>query len=225
MPNRYLTSTILLLTAQLGFWMMPLEIASANSNRPNYSSAWGNFLSWFQRKKPPFGGRGGDCIISPVYDRNGVPVWNDRPSLVWTGQTGQIKLIQNAQSLGAQKVEKLQENYQARHSSKPLSFGEVYEWKLFTIAKQSRLFRLVEPPQRNQVTTDLQKLQAQLKAERATPESIALRRAEVFQQYDLASDALQELFSVQNPSPELKKLKQDVVTEFCSARKPTPTAR
>lgn len=225
MPNRYLTSTILLLTAQLGFWMMPLEIASANSNRPNYSSAWGNFLSWFQRKKPPFGGRGGDCIISPVYDRNGVPVWNVRPSLVWKGDTGEVEVVQKKRSFGKQNVERVQENYQSQYSGESLLFGEIYEWKLFTIAKQSRLFRLVEPPQRNQVTTDLQKLQAQLKAERATPESIALRRAEVFQQYDLASDALQELFSVQNPSPELKKLKQDVVNEFCSARKPTPIAR
>jgi hypothetical protein len=46
-------------------------------------------------------------------------------------------------------------------------------------------------------------------------EEIALQRANYFAQRDLWSDALQEIYSVQNPSPTLTRNAQEILSYLC----------
>lgn len=219
--NRLQSVVVLVAAAQFGLWAVLPNPTDAKPNHPNYESAWMGFSRWFQRKKPPFAGRGGDCVISPIIDKEPVKIWNDRPIIIWNGKTNTIGMFSGSADkvIWKQKInENTKENLKLQYTGEALQPGQVYEWRLLTEdlqSTQTRPFQILKPIQRNQITADLRTLQAKLKSEGANAEAIAMRRAEFFTQRDLQSDALQELFSVQNPSPELQAFIQKVTTAIC----------
>ncbi|MFH7245092.1 MAG: hypothetical protein ACHWZW_19830 [Spirulina sp.] len=54
-----------------------------------------------------------------------------------------------------------------------------------------------------QIAAELETLEASLAAENADAETVALARMSFFAERGLADDALQELFSIAEPSPEI----------------------
>ena len=227
LTNRMQQVVILIVVAQLGSWAVLLPSTRAESNQPNYDSVWTGFLRWFQRKKPPYAGRGGDCIVSPILDKEPVKIWNDRPMLIWNGNTtyAGIFSLSHDQITWKEKVHSnATENRKLQYRGEALQPGQVYKWQLLAEISpsnlkpvQSRPFQILESSQRNQVTADLNTLQVKLKSERASMEAIALHRAEFFTQRGLQTDALQELFSVQNPSPNLNALTQKITDKLCNS--------
>jgi hypothetical protein len=71
-----------------------------------------------------------------------------------------------------------------------------------------------------QIAAELETLEAALAAENADAETSALARANFFAEQELASDALQELFAVAEPSPEMQQRQAEVVEMFCSDEQP-----
>jgi hypothetical protein len=75
----------------------------------------------------------------------------------------------------------------------------------------------MDSEKRRGITNDLTKLDASLKQERATVEKIALEKANYFAGREMWTDALQQLYSVPNPSPELlQTIKNIEAYNFCS---------
>jgi hypothetical protein len=79
-------------------------------------------------------------------------------------------------------------------------------------------FQVLGGSDRAQVNDALQALDRQLKAEKASPEAIALQRANYFIQRGLSADALQEIYSVKHPSAELRQVIQEIETKLCNEK-------
>ena len=65
------------------------------------------------------------------------------------------------------------------------------------------------------VSQELAALENQMQGEGATESEIAIAKADYFVNQQLWSDALQQLYTVENPSPELTQKKQEVVAYLC----------
>lgn len=87
--------------------------------------------------------------------------------------------------------------------------------------------------ERDKIQVDLQTLEQKLRATGASPEEIALKKADYFINYKIKqeinkneplspwSDALQTLYEVENPSPSFVEQRQAYVASFCTQQ---PTA-
>ncbi|NEQ12145.1 MAG: hypothetical protein F6K37_41760 [Moorea sp. SIO4E2] len=64
----------------------------------------------------------------------------------------------------------------------------------------------MDDEKRNQITTDLNELESNLKAEDASADKIALKRINYFIDKQLWSDALREIYLMPNPPAEVTDL-------------------
>jgi hypothetical protein len=74
----------------------------------------------------------------------------------------------------------------------------------------------MDAEKRDRIKTQLQILERELKAEGATAEERAMKRAEYFARQQLWSDVLQEAYSLENPSTALAKIVQTIPTQLCT---------
>lgn len=202
--------------------------AIARAETPMKQSLWSSISEWLKRPKPPFGGRGGDCLINVDRTTSQV-VWHRRPMLIWQGKAGAIGLQQpnRPQAFWKQPrspivgagVQNLQ------YTGPLLEFGQPYEWSsFFSSASPNRQswvpFEMVSSDRYRQVEHDLKQLATQLRQQKASPEEVVWQRADYFSRQQLWADALQELFSVPQPSAELRQLRQHIQAETCEAERP-----
>ncbi|QZZ23098.1 hypothetical protein J5X98_12625 [Leptothermofonsia sichuanensis E412] len=200
---------------------------------PARASSWGEMWGVFSRRKVRGGSRGEICPLAPVNwitptaNQEPVEIWSDRPLFLWAGTVGRIQVT--SQTDGDMWDRVIGDNRQSIvYAGQPLQPDQTYSWKIFSEAspnarpKYSFRFRIVEPPVRDHITTELAALETQLKSKGATPEEIALQRANYFVSFankDLTADALREMYSVKNPSPELRATIEKVAPELCNYEK------
>jgi predicted Fe-Mo cluster-binding NifX family protein len=112
-------------------------------------------------------------------------------------------------------------NQSATYTGKALEPGQKYDWELVVdpaLGNSQRFtFQVMEAQKRDRITAELTALETQLKAAGATAEEIALERANYFAERDLWSDALQEVYSVKNPSATLTQAAQEMSAWACKA--------
>jgi hypothetical protein len=191
----------------------------------------------FNRPKRGGGSRSGNpelCLISPqklvAKNRNEnateteIEVWNNRPLFIWQENTlnNQIVILYSAE--GEQEIWNQEatpgENYIAYDHSDALQPGEMYQWQLsqnVQVPSESVKipFKVMEAQKREAIQQDLQTLEQQLSEE--STEVIALEKANYFIEKNLWSDALQIIFSVDNPSAELQQTINQIKSHnFCS---------
>ncbi|NET61504.1 MAG: hypothetical protein F6K47_36905, partial [Symploca sp. SIO2E6] len=83
-------------------------------------------------------------------------------------------------------------------------------------SQQQGSFRIMEAEEREAIAKELAALENRLKTEGASAEEIALKRANYFEGKELWSDVLREIYSVSNPSSELKQMQENIQNhEFC----------
>ncbi|BAY81489.1 hypothetical protein NIES267_09660 [Calothrix parasitica NIES-267] len=73
----------------------------------------------------------------------------------------------------------------------------------------------MEAPQRNRIGAELRLLEILHNNQGADVEKIAQRKAEYFADKGLWMDALQQAYSVPNPSAELSQRIEDIPNEMC----------
>ncbi|MEM6404367.1 MAG: DUF928 domain-containing protein, partial [Cyanobacteria bacterium P01_D01_bin.116] len=76
-------------------------------------------------------------------------------------------------------------------------------------------FKIMEAPQRNRIGTELKLLERLQKNKGADSEKIALTKAKYFADKGLWMDALQQAYSIPNPSPELSQILKDIPNQLC----------
>jgi hypothetical protein len=178
------------------------------------------FLQTFSQRRRQREGirRSGLCVLSPSVLETDV-IWSDRPLFIWRGSAHQIILTQlgNSEKLWSQTVEP--ENQQVRYDGVALQPGEIYQWELLGEAgtQTSLIFQVMEEAQRSQVEAQLQTVAMPLKASGATEEAIAIQQAQYFADQNLWSDALQLLYSVNNPSPQIGQAIQQIEETLCGS--------
>jgi hypothetical protein len=102
--------------------------------------------------------------------------------------------------------------------------GKTYRWFIFlseldnASPTQFVSFKVMEAPQRNRITAELKLLERLQKNKSANAEGIASTKAEYFAQKELWSDALQQFYSIPNPSPELLQRIKDIPNHLCKSK-------
>ena len=71
--------------------------------------------------------------------------------------------------------------------------------------------------EREKITSELSTLETKLQTEGATTEDIGIAKADYFVEQQLWSDALQQLHSVENPSPNLTQKIADIKQYLCES--------
>ena len=223
MNNNLILSSLLISAMTATFIpVFPNQVSHAEKRSVQPSFSWWNIF----RRKPPVGrGKGGSrptingvCVAAPDF---GETIWSDRPFIIWQGNLKKIGLSEGVPDATATENIKTGQLY-ATYTGKPLQLGQTYRW-LVAVIDQSWTgnirFKVMEPQQRQRISNDLQKLEQQEKSKGATAEGIAFAKAEYFlkQEPPLWSDALQQAYSVEKPSPELVKMRQDIVKDWCKS--------
>lgn len=189
-----------------------------------------------QDNRPPVpGGAGGGtsrgnepCAIAPQPITTSTAVWSDRPLFAWRGIIGRIEV----RPTGSKKVlwsktgiegQTKEGQSSALYAGEALQPGQSYDWLLFhqfaledTPPSQVVTFRVMDAKERDRIKTQLQNLEAELKAKKASAEETAVHRAQYFAQKNLWLDVLKEAYSVKNPSPALVGIIQELPTKLCS---------
>lgn len=164
--------------------------------------------------------RGGVCAIAPKAIGNTKEVWNERPLFIWAGPFKRIELRRagDEQVLWSKAVEG---QNKVLYDGEALQPGQTYEWSLFFSPDndfppfKTETFQVMDSQKRDRIKQDLQRLDESLKEKQASAEEIARQHALYFVQQQLWLDALQEAYSVENPSPALKQMIQSMPREIC----------
>lgn len=169
------------------------------------------------RDENRIGVRGGNlCAIAPPARLMGIgnAIWNDRPLFIWQGAAVRIELLASGNEEVLWSKNLTPNDRTAVYDGEPLQPGQRYEWRLYRSSEDDplvTLFRILPREERDRITAELNQLQTQ----GDTAEQIALKRANYFAKNRLWSDALQEIYSVPNPSEELNKLGQEITNYIC----------
>ena len=193
------------------------EIASENANSQ---------LPWeklYERIPPPkgdipAGSRGDFCIITPATAGKIGIVWSDRPLFLWRGSIRKIEVRprSNQQMLWSQIVSENQSSI--IYNGAALQPGQSYDLVLFnqrSVPIFRVTFQIMDTQEREPITSDLTRLEAQLKQEGATAERIAYGKADYFASREMWGDVLQEAYKVEKPSERLNKFKDNAFEQFC----------
>ncbi|MDX2229919.1 MAG: hypothetical protein NW220_09790 [Leptolyngbyaceae cyanobacterium bins.349] len=190
--------------------------------------SWGDVLQNILRQRPPTerrpgGGRGELCAIVPTASEAPAIIWNTRPLFVWQGRYNVIGVREKGATSDLWWGTVSTQSSSTMHlpySGTALVPGKTYEWSFFVDPNrrsplETVTFRVIDGKQRAVVTRDLSILESRLKAQNASEEAIALARTNYFAKKGLRSDALQEIYSVKQPSAELKQVMQDIEKQMC----------
>ena len=203
-------------------------------NRQLLVLSWGELWDKLRRKKGRRGSRGDDdknffCMISPgkLKDTNGdktsLEVWSTQPIFLWKGEIKGIEVrhTRSNKLMWSQSVNP--KNRSIIYQGEPLQPGEAYIWREALPDKEipsRQSFRIMKAEERNSISTELKKLESNLKVKGANQEEIVRERIKYFEQQGLWSDVFREIYSVSNPSPELKeRINQIQNHDFCSQNK------
>ncbi|NEP37561.1 hypothetical protein [Moorena sp. SIO3B2] len=138
-----------------------------------------------------------------------LEIWSEQPLFLWQGKMKGIEVreMRTNQQLWEQPLEPTTTSI--LYQGKPLQPGKAYYWRNTIPLEElptKRSFRLMDDEKRNQITTDLNELESNLKAEDASADKIALKRINYFIDKQLWSDALREIYLMPNPPAEVTDL-------------------
>lgn len=178
-----------------------------------------SMMSAFRGRQPRREGirRSGElCPMSPGLVGTDQ-VWNDRPLFMWQGTVTQVTLkdFESGEELWNQPIDSTAQ--QIVYTGSALLPG-LYQWELSNPAGSSSsfIFEIIGGNQRQQITDRLRELESQISNK--TTEEKALATADYFMQQGLWSDAFQALYSISNPSTEVKQAAQEISAYVCPSR-------
>lgn len=200
------------------------EATLAQTIQPTY---WQRVKDIFRRKrrKPISRPLSSICLISPEPPERkkakpSTLVYNTKPLFLWKGDIKKIAvgIPNNKEYLKTQIVTG---NQSLNYTGEALEPGNTYRWLIFLSELDNASpamfvpFKIIEAPQRNRITAELKRLEILQKNKGADAEKIALTKAKYFAEKGLLSDALQQAYSVPNPSPELSQIIEDIPNQLC----------
>lgn len=170
------------------------------------------------RDDPPGGSRGDVCPIAPAVPVEVRVIWSTRPLFLWRGSMGrlEVRLQGSQQALWSEQVTEGQSS--VLYNGDALQPGLSYDWVSFDERDRPQFrvtFQVMAGEERDRISGDLNRLQAQLQQEGATAEKIAYAKANYLAENQLWSDVLQQAYGVENPSEALVQFIQAIPDELC----------
>ncbi|HEY9646201.1 MAG TPA: hypothetical protein V6C88_07525 [Chroococcidiopsis sp.] len=164
---------------------------------------------------------GAPCLIAPHYPE--MVVWSDRPLFIWQGEAMAIalRLPGSAAPFWQKSVTGMT---QFHYDGAALQPGQIYEWLVYGPASEQplmiRVFQVMPDGERQAIAAELDQLTAQLTAQLTTQEpneTIAIARVNALIDQGLWADAIQELFSIPQPSAAIAQYQQAITTHLCNS--------
>ena len=220
---------ILLLTSLILVNIIPATVRAEDSTStpaksPKQStSILEAILSLFKSPERRFISRGdGVCLMSPG-NLGEQLIWSERPLFIWQGKIpeSKISLTKSAENSGEKEqllwTQIVSENTQTiAYTGEALQPGSTYYWELISDGKtDGRIITLMTEFQREAIAAELTALENKLENDSATEEDIAIAKADYFVRQKLGSDALQQLYSMSNPSPRLTAQIIEIEQHLC----------
>lgn len=180
-----------------------------------WTTVWQQIIRRRDQEKPRTS-RGLICPVIPQLISQRL-IWRDRPIFVWKGRAEMISVFDFADPQQPIWTRDLMGNDNSVvYAGKSLKPGSRYIWKAKTGTEISQvIFQTLEQSARDQVTAQLMQLETQLNYQKVTPEERVQQRVQFFLNQNLFLDALQELYTLPQPSPELKALREQIVQVSC----------
>jgi hypothetical protein len=178
-------------------------------------------VTLFARDEPPLGSRTAFCAISPGLVGDTDVIWSDRPLFLWQGEANQLTLRTFDTHQTVWQQTDLGGTQRLQYTGPALQPGQIYQWQMIGGDLQenvSFIFQVMSVSDRQLITTELEVLEAQLKATNASAENIAAERSRYFAERGLWSDALAALYRVENPSAAVTNTIQQISTRVCGDR-------
>ena len=219
--SKLLLSAFLVLASVVPATIQAEDNTSTPTKSPEKStSILEAILSLFKSPENRFITRGDEiCLISPGNLGEQV-IWNDRPLFIWQGKIPESE-INLTESTGIREelvwTETVSENTQTiAYTGDDLQPGITYDWELVSNDKTYRqTITLMEQSQREAIAAELTALENKLD-DSATKENIAIAKADYLIRQQLGYDALQQLYSVPNPSPDLTAQITQIEQHLCN---------
>jgi len=236
-----LLSIAILVAEASSVTIMPAEAQNSGFRQQANRGFFGGLLTRLTQRRntpQPRTSRGDLCLITPglLESEERFEIWNDRPLFLWQGEASRL-VVRDAETAETMWDYPISQNnisgiapreYGVIYDGERLEPQRLYEWRLVKDSdpdpsaaalqsgnsqeEQFFAFRIMSEPDQNQVTTGAKGLSELLAV---TSENIAHQRADYLIEQGLWSDALQTLYSVENPSLPFKQGLQELVTSFC----------
>ena len=203
----------------------PTSDSRARDRSSILESIW-KLLKAKREQEPALSSRSNICEIAPGLLGEVNVIYSDRPLFLWQGTLASLEihlytpfnLEREQEVFWSQTVES--QSQRVLYTGKALAPGQIYDWEIVVAPESNRRrisFQVMEKKKREQISGELEQLETELMISGATDEYITLERANYFAQQDLWSDALQELFSLENSSTTLSGNAQEIVEYLCDS--------
>lgn len=220
-----LRSSILSVTAFISLFSLTPQPVYAQTISP-ISGFWNKIFKPSRRDpEPPIKPRKGGsrpgkpmCLISPDAPSQTRIIWNTKPFFLWKGDIKKVAVgIPGSKEYLKSQI--VNGNQNVNYTGEPLEPGKTYRLSIFLSELESAFptgfvpFKIMEAPERNRIAAELRLIEQLQKNKDA--EAIAFSKAKYFAQKGLWMDALQQAYSVPNPSPELSQIMEDIPNQLC----------
>jgi hypothetical protein len=240
--NASILLSIAILLVETSFvTVLPAEAQRSSSRQRANRGFFSNLLVQLTQRRntpQPRTSRGELCLVAPglLESEERFEIWSDRPLFLWQGEASRL-VVRDAETLETMWDYPISQNdiseiapreHRVIYGGTRLEPQRLYEWRLVDASElnpsvsplqsgspqeeQFFAFRIMSETDQNQVT-DASKGLSELLASRS--ELIAHQRAEYLVEQGLWSDALQTLYSVENPSLPFRQGLQELVISFC----------
>ena len=166
------------------------------------------------------------CPISPG-NLGEQMIWSDRPLFIWQGEMGKstVNLYSSSANFNYEQDEQLvwsqpiaANSVRIAYNGASLTPGFIYDWEFVTAGKIYRsTFVMMTEEERQAIAQDLAVIENRALAEGKGNEEIAIALADYLAQKQLWSDVLQQLYSIENPSPDLISKTEDIEQYLCES--------
>jgi hypothetical protein len=196
------------------------EVVKPTKSESIFTSILNTIVNTFARQEVPLGSRTNTCAITPGLVGKEDLIWNNRPVFAWKGNARQIVL--RDYDTGVVLWEKLIADGQQYvvYTGESLTPGRIYRWKLISETNSSVefTFELMSSLAREKIFQELQALETSLQEQGESLSNISLARSNYFFERNLWSDAIETLYAIDNPSPEIVAALTNISHHFCQAK-------
>ncbi|MGK7950255.1 MAG: hypothetical protein AB4368_16105 [Xenococcaceae cyanobacterium] len=166
------------------------------------------------------------CPISPG-NLGEQLIWSDRPLFIWQGKIppSTVNLYSSSANYNYERDEELvwsqaiaANSVSIAYNGEPLNPGFIYDWEFISADRTYRsTFVMMSEEERQAIERDMIVMEDRLIAEGKDEEEIAIALADYLAQKQLWSDVFQQLYTIENPSPDLISKTEDIEQYLCES--------
>jgi hypothetical protein len=225
--------SILLTLSFLGSSLLSSNSLAQTSS--NSKGNWGNLFSTVKShsiSSQGSGSRGSNfCLITPGQLGDKPVVFSGLPVIFWKNPNKpspiEFRVFSSSDEQGDEQIlwrKRIDSgvtnpNIQyIQYQGNPLKNQQSYRWEYLDLEEHTKVvgnFKTVDLQEHKDIAKDLEKIDLEMKGK--SKEEIILEKAQYFTNKNLWNDALQELYSINNPTKDFVAQRDKLFDSFCSS--------